>query len=119
MPLLHSLGLIGLDIVVPIFLFVKQGSILSVFLHKKERKSMSEYSEAPDYLPLSQLNAYAYCPRRFYYEFVLGEMLVNEHVLGGQQLHERVANSILSSTKKARWASGSRITPSSVRRLWL
>ena len=51
---------------------------------------MSEYSEAPDYLPLSQLNAYAYCPRRFYYEFVLGEMLVNEHVLGGQQLHERV-----------------------------
>src|SRR5713226_6915997 len=51
---------------------------------------MSEHGEAPDYLPISQLNAYAYCPRRFYYEFVLGEMVVNEHVLGGQQLHERV-----------------------------
>ena len=50
---------------------------------------MSQPGEAPDYIPISQLNAYAYCPRRFYYEFVLGEMLVNEHVLGGQQLHER------------------------------
>ncbi len=36
------------------------------------------------------MNAYAYCPRRFYYEFALGEMIVNEHVLEGQQLHERV-----------------------------
>src|SRR5437764_8204208 len=51
---------------------------------------MSEFGEAPEFIPISQLNAYAYCPRRFYYEFVLGEMLVNEHVLGGQQLHERV-----------------------------
>jgi CRISPR-associated exonuclease Cas4 len=41
-------------------------------------------------IPISQLNAYAYCPRRFYYEFVLGEMVVNEFVLEGQQLHERV-----------------------------
>lgn len=51
---------------------------------------MSRYSEAPEYIPISYLNAYAYCPRRFYYEFTLGEMVVNEHVLGGQQLHERV-----------------------------
>ncbi len=51
---------------------------------------MSEDTETPEYIPLSYLNAYAYCPRRFYYEFTLGEMLVNEHVLGGQQLHERV-----------------------------
>jgi CRISPR-associated exonuclease Cas4 len=51
---------------------------------------MSEYGEAAEYIPIAYLNAYAYCPRRFYYEFVLGEMLVNEHVLGGQQLHERV-----------------------------
>lgn len=47
-------------------------------------------TEAKEYIPLSLLNAYAYCPRRFYYEFVLGEMVVNEHVLEGQQLHERV-----------------------------
>lgn len=51
---------------------------------------MSEYSETPEYIPISYLNAYAYCPRRFYYEFTLGEMQINEHVLGGQQLHERV-----------------------------
>ncbi len=42
------------------------------------------------YIPMSYLNAYAYCPRRFYYEFTLGEMVVNEHVLEGQYLHERV-----------------------------
>jgi CRISPR-associated exonuclease Cas4 len=41
-------------------------------------------------IPISHLNAYAYCPRRFYYEFVLAEMVINEHVLEGQQVHERV-----------------------------
>jgi CRISPR-associated exonuclease Cas4 len=46
--------------------------------------------ETPEYIPFSFLNAYAYCPRRFYYEFTEAEMLVNEHVLGGTQLHERV-----------------------------
>ncbi|MDQ2805948.1 MAG: Dna2/Cas4 domain-containing protein, partial [Chloroflexota bacterium] len=46
--------------------------------------------ETPEYIPISYLNAYAYCPRRFYYEFTQAEMLVNEHVLGGTQLHERV-----------------------------
>ena len=51
---------------------------------------MQEQEVAPSYIPISQLNAYAYCPRRFYYEFTLGEMVVNEHVLEGQQLHERV-----------------------------
>jgi len=51
---------------------------------------MSQHPEAPDFLPISHLNAYAYCPRRFYYEFALGEMVINEHVLEGQQLHERV-----------------------------
>ena len=51
---------------------------------------MSDYGEIPESIPISHLNAYAYCPRRFYYEFVLGELVVNEHVLGGQQLHERV-----------------------------
>lgn len=51
---------------------------------------MVEHLEKPDYIPISYLNACAYCPRRFYYEFVLGEMVINEHVLEGQQLHERV-----------------------------
>ncbi|MEO9028784.1 MAG: CRISPR-associated protein Cas4 [Ktedonobacteraceae bacterium] len=51
---------------------------------------MTEHIEIPDYIPISYLNACAYCPRRFYYEFVLGEMIINEHVLEGQQLHERV-----------------------------
>lgn len=42
------------------------------------------------FLPLSGLNAFVYCPRRFYYEHVFGEMEVNAAVLEGRLLHERV-----------------------------
>lgn len=44
----------------------------------------------PETIGLSYLNALEYCPRRFYYEFVQGEMMVNEFVLAGTLLHERV-----------------------------
>lgn len=40
-------------------------------------------------IPISSLNALEYCPRRFYYEVVQGEMLVNEFVLEGQLAHQR------------------------------
>lgn len=43
----------------------------------------------PETIGLSYLNAFEYCPRRFYYEFVQGEMLINEFVLEGTLLHER------------------------------
>ncbi len=46
--------------------------------------------EAPELLPISMLNALVYCPRRFFYEYAQGEMLVNEHVLAGKVQHERV-----------------------------
>lgn len=48
--------------------------------------------EAPDFLPISYLNALLYCPRRFYLEYAYGEMLVNEHVLQGRISH-RTADS--------------------------
>jgi len=41
-----------------------------------------------DYLPLAYLNAWEYCPRRFYLEYVLGEMEENEHIILGQHLHQ-------------------------------
>ncbi len=41
-------------------------------------------------LPISSLNALEYCPRKFYYQFVQGEMLVNEFVLEGTLDHQRV-----------------------------
>ncbi len=41
-------------------------------------------------IPISSLNAFEYCPRSFYYQFVQGEMLVNEFVLEGQLAHQRV-----------------------------
>jgi CRISPR-associated exonuclease Cas4 len=46
-------------------------------------------SQLPDYLPLSMLNAFEYCQRRFWIEFVNGEMEVNAHVLEGQIKHQR------------------------------
>jgi CRISPR-associated exonuclease Cas4 len=43
-----------------------------------------------DYLPLAYLNAWEYCPRRFYLEYVLGEMEDNEHIILGRHLHRHV-----------------------------
>ncbi len=44
---------------------------------------------APDSLPISSLNALEYCPRRFYYQFVQADMLINEFVLEGTLAHRR------------------------------
>jgi len=41
-------------------------------------------------VPISSLNALEYCPRKFYYQFVQGETLVNEFVLEGTLAHQRV-----------------------------
>jgi CRISPR-associated exonuclease Cas4 len=47
------------------------------------------HQDAPETIPISYLNALEYCPRRFYYEFVEGDMVVNDFVLAGTLLHER------------------------------
>lgn len=47
-------------------------------------------SAGPQYVPLAMINALAYCPRRFVYEFVQGEMLLNEHVVEGSLRHRGV-----------------------------
>jgi len=44
----------------------------------------------PDTIPISALNTLEYCPRRFYYQFVQSDMLINEFVLEGTLLHRRV-----------------------------
>ncbi len=44
----------------------------------------------PDYLPLAYLNAWEYCPRRFYLEYQLGEMADNEHIIMGRHLHRNI-----------------------------
>jgi CRISPR-associated exonuclease Cas4 len=41
-------------------------------------------------LPLSFINQYAYCPRRFWYMYVEAEMIENAHVARGVAHHERV-----------------------------
>src|SRR5258708_27858292 len=41
-------------------------------------------------IAISSRNALEYCPRKFYYQFVQGEMLVNEYVLEGTLEHQRV-----------------------------
>jgi CRISPR-associated exonuclease Cas4 len=42
-----------------------------------------------DYLPLSYLNQFLYCPRRFWLMFVQGEMEINAPVLEGTLRHSR------------------------------
>jgi CRISPR-associated exonuclease Cas4 len=49
---------------------------------------MSEFTS--DLLPLSYINQFAYCQRRFWYIYVQGEMKENVHVLRGNLNHERV-----------------------------
>jgi len=44
----------------------------------------------PEYIPLAMLNALAYCPRRFGYEFIQAEMLLNAHVVEGQLRHQGI-----------------------------
>jgi CRISPR-associated exonuclease Cas4 len=43
-----------------------------------------------NYLPLSYINAWEYCPRRFYLEYVLGEFQANEHIVLGNHLHRNI-----------------------------
>ncbi|PSF37396.1 CRISPR-associated protein Cas4 [Aphanothece hegewaldii CCALA 016] len=43
-----------------------------------------------NYLPLAYLNAWEYCPRRFYLEYQLGEMEDNEHIIMGRYLHRNI-----------------------------
>ena len=57
------------------------------------RPSDNAIAELPDYLPISMLNAFEYCPRRFWIEFVNAEMEINAHVLEGQIKHERAHTS--------------------------
>lgn len=45
--------------------------------------------EQQEYLPISMLNQFEYCPRRFWYMHVLGEMDVNVPVLEGTYQHEK------------------------------
>jgi len=43
----------------------------------------------PEAIPISSLNTLEYCPRRFYYQFVQCDMLINEFVLEGTLMHQR------------------------------
>lgn len=43
-----------------------------------------------DYLPLAYLNAWEYCPRRYYLEYVLGEWAENQHIVLGNHLHRNI-----------------------------
>lgn len=43
-----------------------------------------------NYLPLAYLNAWEYCVRRFYLEYVLGEMEDNEHIILGRHIHRNI-----------------------------
>ena len=52
----------------------------------------------PEMMPLSYINQYAYCPRRFWYMYVQGEMIENVHVARGIAHHERAHTAGYEST---------------------
>ncbi len=66
-----------------------QGTVQIHGTQLAERGVMKNISSG-EMLPISYLNALEYCPRSFYYQFVQGEMMVNEFVLEGTLAHERV-----------------------------
>lgn len=51
------------------------------------------------YIPLSQINTYVFCPRRFYYESVEGHQVVNDHVEEGKIKHEHVHTAVKDRKK--------------------
>lgn len=51
---------------------------------------MADISPTEIMIPISSLNALEYCPRKFYYQVVQGESLVNEFVLEGTLAHRQV-----------------------------
>ena len=51
------------------------------------------------YIPLSQINTYVFCPRRFYYESVEGHQVVNDHVEEGKIKHENVHTAVTDRKK--------------------
>ena len=51
------------------------------------------------YIPLSQINTYVFCPRRFYYESVEGHQVVNDHVEEGKIKHEHVHTAVTDRKK--------------------
>ncbi len=54
------------------------------------------------YLPLAYLNAWEYCPRRFYIEYELGEMEDNEHIIIGRSIHENINQEKIIQEKDTR-----------------
>ena len=51
------------------------------------------------YIPLSQINTYVFCPRRFYYESVEGHQVINEHIEEGKIKHENVHTPVTDRQK--------------------
>ncbi len=67
-----------------------------------------------DYLPLAYLNAWEYCPRRFYWEYVLGEMEDNAHIIIGRHIHRNINDSELiwegnTLIRKQQWVWSDRL----------
>ena len=51
------------------------------------------------YIPLSQINTYVFCPRRFYYESIEGHQVINDHVEEGKIKHETVHTAVTDRKK--------------------
>lgn len=51
-------------------------------------------------IPLSQINTFVFCSRRFYYESIEGHQLINEHVEEGHIKHQRTHTEMRNRSEK-------------------
>lgn len=63
------------------------------------------YHTMPESIPISALNTLEYCPRRYYYQFVQGDTVVNDYVLEGTLLHKRVHQEGVKTTTEGELAT--------------
>lgn len=63
------------------------------------------HQAVPESIPISALNTLEYCPRRYYYQFVQGDTVVNDYVLEGTLLHKRVHQEGVKTTTEGELAT--------------
>jgi len=58
------------------------------------------------YIPVSALNAFVYCPRKFYYQYILFEHEDNYHTVLGNIVHEKIdVEAHYKEKEKYKWSS--------------
>ena len=69
------------------------------------QSNLAIVSDEQPLIPLSQINTFVFCNRRFYYESVGGHQVVNHHVEEGKIKHLRVRTQMENRSEKGKSTS--------------